>query len=109
MATDYQPCVSSCTILANVILYILLFFSNAADSSDVLHCFSKKFNSTEKWNVTIHGQEELDRFIDNVTSFKSKSMDRCIQIFLTGKNYKLDIIKMMKIKLGTGGGLVIVG
>ena len=109
MATDYQPrpSVFSCTIIANVIL--LLFFSNAADSSDVLHCFTEEFNSTEKWNVTIHVQEELDSFVDNVTSFNSKNMDRCIQLFLTGKNYKLDITEMMKIKIGTGGGLVIVG
>ena len=93
--------------LAYAVLYILLFFCNTADSSDNLNCFSEKFNqSTVKWNVTIHGQEELNSFVDNVTSFKS---NRCIQLFLTGKNYKLDIIKAMKINVGTGGGLVIVG
>ena len=108
MAADYY---SSSIILANLVLYILLFFCATAYSSDVLHCFSEKFNSeaTAKWNVTIHGQEELNNFVDNVTSFKSKNMDRCIQLFLTGKNYKLDIIKVMKIELGTGGGLVIAG
>ena len=100
--------------IASTLLYILLLFANKADSSESSGdtsdpCFSHKFDYKSRWNVTIYGQEELDNFIENVMSFEVKSIDRCIQLFLTGEYYKLDIIKMMKIKLGTGGGLVVVG
>ena len=54
--------------LAYAVLYILLFFCNTGDSSDNLKCFSEKFNSTVKWNVTIHGQEELNSFVNNVAN-----------------------------------------
>ena len=93
------------------VLYTLLAFCNIADTShDILNsCFSERFNSISTWNVTVHGQEELNVFVSNVTSLKSKSVDRCIQLYLTGKNYTLDIIKLMKMELGTGGGLVMVG
>lgn len=90
---------------------ILLFGCNKVDSSDeTFNCFSERFDSTIRWNISINGQEELDNFVDNITSFPDyDDADRCIQLFLTEKSYELDVIKLMRIKLGTGGGLVMVG
>ena len=51
---------------------------------------------------------ELDSFVDNITSLNDDA-DRCIQLFLTGESYELYIIRIMGIKLGTDGGLVIIG
>ena len=87
----------------------LLFSCNNVGSSDSLDCFSERFNSAVIRNVSINGQEELSNFVDNVTSFMDDDTDRCIQLFLTSKVYKLDLIKIMGIKLGTGGGLVMIG
>ena len=88
---------------------ILVFSCSNVDSSDSLDCFSERFNSTVIRNVSINGQEELDNFVDNVTSFADDDTDRCIQLFLTRKAYKLDMIKIMGVKLGTGGGLIMIG
>jgi len=62
--------------------------------------------------VSINGQEELDNFIDSVTSFTVNDKNRCIQLLLNGLSYKLDLIKVMSasaVELGTGGGLVMIG
>lgn len=88
-------------------LCILLLSCYNVDSSNDLNCFSERFDSTERSNISINGQEELDKFVDNVTA--DNLMDRCVQLFLTEKAYELDIIKIMGMKLGTGGGLVMVG
>ena len=94
--------------LVNVFCTLLFSCSNVG-SSDSLDCFSERFNSAVIRNVSINGQEELSNFVDNVTSFMDDDTDRCIQLFLTSKVYKLDLIKIMGIKLGTGGGLVMIG
>ena len=88
---------------------ILVFSCSSVGSSDGLDCFNERFNSTVIRNITINGQEELDNFVDNVTSFVNDDTDRCIQLFLTRKAYELNMIKIMGIKLGTGGGLVMIG
>lgn len=94
-------------ILLLIVLCILQFSCDVADSSGgILNCFNERFDSVVRWNVSIDEQEELDNFFHTVTSTND---DRCIQLFLTGKSYSLDIIKIMRMKLGTGGGLVIVG
>ena len=83
--------------------------SRRTTSSDSLDCFNEsRFNSTQRWNISINEQEELNDFVDNVTSIAGDE-NRCIQLLLTGELYKLEIIKLMRIKLGTGGGLVIIG
>ena len=92
-----------------IVLCILLFSCSNVDSSDSLDCFSDRFNSAVIRNVSINGQEELDNFVDDVISFMDDDTDRCIQLFLTREVYKLDMIKVMGVKLGTGGGLVMVG
>ena len=91
-----------------LLLYILLFGCSNVDSSDVVDCFSERFNSVTRWNISINGQEELERFVNNTVSSNDEA-DRCIQLFLTGKSYELDIIRIMATKLGNNGGLVMVG
>ena len=93
---------------ALILFCILLFGCNDVDSSDILDCFNERFDSVIRWNISITGQEELDSFVDNITSLNDDA-DRCIQLFLTGESYELDIIRIMGIKLGTDGGLVIIG
>ena len=96
-------------ILLLIVLCILQFSCDVADSSGgILNCFNERFDSVVRWNVSIDEQEELDNFVHTVTS-TNDDKDRCIQLFLTGKSYSLDIIKIMRMKLGTGGGLIIVG
>ena len=94
--------------LMSLLLYILLFGCSNVDSSDVVDCFSERFDSVTRWNISINGQEELDRFVNNITSLND-DVDRCIQLFLTGKSYDLDVIRIMATKLGNYGGLVMMG
>ena len=108
MAINWHSRASSTPIAVNV-LCVLLFSCSNVDSSDSLDCFSDRFNSAVIRNVSINGQEELDNFIDDVISFMDDDTDRCIQLFLTREVYKLDMIKVMRVKLGTVGGLVMVG
>ena len=91
-----------------IIFCILPFGYCNDDSSDILDCFDERFDSVIRWNISLYNQEELDSFVDNTTSLNDDN-DRCIQLFLTGKSYELDIIRIMGIKLGNTGGLVIIG
>ena len=92
-----------------IVLCILQFgCNNVQSSSESLDCSDERFNSTNNISTTINGQRELDDFVNNVTS-TNDDKDRCIQLSLTGESYSLDIIKIMRMKLGTSGGLVIVG
>ena len=93
------------------------FSCNSVDSNDVAHhCYSNVSEARSEvasWNIST--QEELNRFLElkNVTSFTGESTNRCIRLYFTGESFKLDIIKLkkliMSIKLGTGGGLVMIG
>jgi len=65
--------------------------------------------SASKWIVHVNNQAELDDFINNATSFTEKTANRCIQLSLTGGKYILDVVKIMQLKLGTGGGLMVIG
>ena len=92
--------------LIAAVFYALLFTYNTVESRDNLNCSSERFDATVRRNVTINGQEELDSFFDNLSLF---TKDRCIQLYLTEQSYNLDIIKIMRMKLGTTGGLAIFG
>ena len=109
LVTSLRPRLSL-TSAINV-MYILLFSCSSVDSNHSMDCFSERFNdSVAILNVSINGQEELDDFIDNVTSLTVDDKNRCIQLLLNELSYKLDVIKVMSVvKLGTGGGLVLVG
>ena len=98
-------------VVLTIVLYILQSVRGeyVASLSDGLDCYKERFNFTERFNVSISGQGELDDFANNLATNKSDNKDRCIQLILTGKSYSLDVIKVMGIKLGTNGGLVIVG
>ena len=91
-----------------IVLCILQFgCNNLSSSSDNLDCFDKRFSSVKRCiNKSIHGQRELDDFVNNLAD---DDEDKCIQLFLTGESYSLDMIKIMRIKLGADGGFVIVG
>ena len=90
------------------ILCVLPFGYCNDDSRDILDCFDERFDSVIRWNFSLYEQEEFDSFVDNITSLNDDA-DRCIQLFLTGKAYELDIIRIMGLKLGNDGGLVIIG
>ena len=96
----------STTSLRLTVVIILCSLLFSCSSSDVLNCLS---DSNVRWNISISTQEELNRFVDNVTSSIDEGADRCIQLFFTGKSFELDLINIMGIKLGTRGGLVMVG
>ena len=108
MATNPPPNTSiRCSNVLIVLCVLLVLFGCIVNSSDFnLNCFER---SIANWNVSIRGQTELDNFVENITSFTDENTDKCIRLFLTEKSYKLDVIRLMKIKLGAGGGLVVVG
>ena len=99
---------SDCPAVVLIVLCILQFgCNNVASSSDNLDCFDERFNSVKRCiNESIDGQRELDDFVNNLAD---DDEDKCVQLFLTGESYTLDMIKIMGIKLGGDGGLVIVG
>ena len=101
---------STSTLIILNFLCVLLFRCDTTDPNDVyLDCFneSERFNSNR--NVSIRDQKELDNFVENIATSTDGDIDRCIQLYLTGESYRLDVIKLMQVKLGTGGGLVVVG
>jgi len=93
--------------------YVFLFLTKRITSNDVLGCNARctcnDVSSASKWIVHVNNQAELDDFINNATSFTDKTANRCIQLSLTGGKYTLDVVKIMQLKLGTGGGLMVVG
>ena len=86
---------------------IFLFVIKSTVSNDLSYC--NEVGSTSNWSVHVDNQAELDDFMNNVTSFTDESASRCIRLSLTNGTYELDVVKMMQLKLGTEGGLVIVG
>ena len=91
-----------------LLIYILLSGCGNVDLNEAVNCFSERFDSVIRWNISITGQDELDGFIDNITSLNDDT-DRCIQIILTRSSYDVDIIRILGTKLGTGGGFVMMG
>ena len=60
------------------------------------------------WTLSVHDQTELENFMEQATSFSDTS--RCIQLSIMGGfRYRLDMIKLMEVKLGTSGGMIVVG
>ena len=86
---------------------IFLFAIKNTDSNDLLDCNDE--GSASNWSVHVDNQAELNDFMNNVTSFTGETASRCIRLSLTSGTYQLDVVKMMQLKLGTEGSLVIVG
>ena len=106
MATD-RPAVVLIIIIIIVLCILQFGCNNVTSSSDNLDCFDERFNSVKRCiNESIDGQRELDDFVNNLAD---DDEDKCVQLFLTGESYTLDMIKIMGIKLGGDGGFVIVG
>ena len=84
----------------------LSYTTTCANGSYILKCSDGMYN----WTVSVHDQAELDNFMEQATSPIDKNTSRCIQLSLTGDfRYRLNIVKMMQIQLGTAGGLIIMG
>ena len=71
-------------------------------------------DNVPNWAVSVHNQTELDTFMEETMSSEMSSINsiRCIQLSLAGDfSYRLNIVKMMQINLGTGDGtgLIVVG
>ena len=67
-------------------------------------------DNVANWTVSVHDQAGLDTFMEEAMSTINSS--RCIQLSLAGDfSYRLNIVKMMQINLGTddGAGLIVVG
>jgi len=99
-----------CSSIILILLYAsLLPGRSCVNSSDILNCFSERFSSITTWNVSIREQDKFDKFIENITLITDEDTNRCIQVFLTGKFYKLDVIKLTRLNVGAGGGLIVIG
>ena len=55
--------------------------------------------------TTVNDQSHLDEFITNISSYSSDHV--CIELSLVGTSYKLDLLQLMRINLGTNGSLMI--
>ena len=67
-------------------------------------------DNVPNWTVSVHDQAGLNTFMEEAMS--SINSSRCIQLSLAGDfSYRLNIVKMMQINLGTGDGtgLIVVG
>ena len=64
----------------------------------------------DNWTVSINDQAELDSFMKQATSPIDNNTSRCIQLSLAGDiSYRLNIVEMMQIQLGSAGGFIIMG
>ena len=93
-----------------MMLFLLLLwwfvFPRCVNGNNIFKCSDDIYN----WTVSINDQAELDSFMKQAASPIHNNASRCIQLSLTGDiSYRLNIVKMMQIKLGTAGGLIIVG
>ena len=86
-----------------------LFLVKEITSNNSLDCYNNNVRSTSNWSVHADNQAELDDFMTNATSFTDETANRCIRVSLTGSKYTLDVVKMMQLKLGTSGSLIVVG
>ena len=61
--------------------------------------------------TSVNNQSQLDKFMANISSYSSDnaSDDVCVRLSLVGSIFKLDVLQLMKINLGTNGSLVITG
>ena len=86
------------------------FFVLSCDRVKANYIFECFTDDIYNWTVSVHNQTELDNFMEQATAFTDTS--RCIQLSLIGNlriRYRLDIVKLMQIKLGISGGLIVVG
>ena len=86
---------------------VFLFAIKSTIPNELLDC--NDVGSTSNWSVQVDNQAELDDFMNNTTSFTTETASRCIRLSLKNGTYQLDVVKMMQLKLGTEGGLVIAG
>ena len=87
-----------------------MFLIKEITPNDSLDCYNNNnVRSTSNWSVHANNQAELDDFMKNATSFTNETANRCIRISLTGSKYTLDVVKMMQLKLGMRGSLIVVG
>ena len=69
-------------------------------------------SQVSNWNVTVVDQRALDDVLRNITrSLTSETVttNKCIRLVLTSEVYQLDIVRLMELKLGVGGGLIMMG
>jgi len=57
----------------------------------------------------ITDQRELDEFIQDSIVSNSRNATRCVHLSLVGDSFKLDLLQLMRINLGTNGSLMITG
>ena len=90
-----------------IFMFWLFICLGCANAHHLLTCFREDvFN----WTVSVQDQMELDTFMEQAAVPINGNTSRCIQLSLTeGIHYRLNIVKMMQIHLGTAGGLIIAG
>ena len=90
----------------SLLFWWLVFLTGCVTGNHLFKCSDDIYN----WTVSVHDQAELDDFMEQATSPIDTNTSRCVQLSLTGDfRYRLDIVKMMQIQLGTAGGLIVVG
>ena len=93
-------------MIGSLLLFWSFVFFSCVNGNYIFKCSDDIYN----WTVSVHDQVELDNFMEQATSPIDKNTSRCIQLSLIGDiRYRLNIVKMMQIQLGTVGGLIVVG
>ena len=57
--------------------------------------------------TSISDQFQLDEFVTNISSYSSEPM--CVELLLLGNSFKLDLLQLMRMDLGTNGSLIVTG
>ena len=93
---------------ASMMLSLLLFLCLVFLKAKAKYLPECSDDDVRNWTLSVHDQMELDNFMEQATSFTDIS--RCIQLSIMGGfRYRLDIVKLMEIKLGSSGSLIVVG
>ena len=72
--------------------------------TDIVYCNNNVSEDSTVWNIST--QLELNRFMENATTYSDKRNSRCYHLLLAGENnYIVDILSLMKI--GTNGNLIV--
>ena len=89
-----------------VLLWWIVLIS-CVNGNYIFKCSDDIYN----WTVSVHDQAALDDFMKQATlPIRDNNTSRCIQLSLAGDiRYRLNIVEMMQIQLGTAGGLIVEG
>ena len=90
------------TLLYIIISVVFLFLQKVL-------CFIPELRNNDCYAERISDQSQFDLFVKNVSARDNDNTTKCIELLLIRNNLKLDLLRLMRMNLGTNGSLMIVG